>query len=201
MESRVWHRCYDPGVPPALEFRDLTVPQWLERAAREHPDRLALIFLNGRLTYRELKDQVDRFATALNAMGVARESKVAIQLPNLPQFVISYYAIQSLGAVAVPTNPTYTPREIEHQWNDAGCVVAILADFVFEHRVQGIRDRVSVRHYIVASIPEYLRFPLNLLGTEFDWPFTPTHTSSPRFSTLVGSGLHEVLPPLHPGHG
>ena len=164
MEPRVWHRFYDPGVPPSLAFQNLPLPQWLERAVRQHGDRPALIFVNGRLTYRELKDQVDRLATALAAMGVVRESKVAIQLPNLPQFVIAYYAIQSLGAVAVPTNPTYTPREIEYQWNDAGCTVAVLADFIYEHRVKGIRDRLPVRHYIVASIPEYLRFPLNLLA-------------------------------------
>src|SRR5574341_2412032 len=164
MEPLPWHRFYDSGVPGSLQFQDLTLPQWLERAAATHGDRAALVFLNNRISYRELKDQVDRLATALAGMGVGRETRVAIQLPNIPQFVIAYYAIQALGAVAVPTNPTYTPREIEYQWNDADCTVAILADFVYENRVKGIRDRVPVRHYIVASIPEYLRFPLNLLA-------------------------------------
>ena len=164
MDPRPWHRLYDSGVPPAVEFQDLTLPQWLERAARDYGERPALLFLNGRLTYRELKDQVDRLATALAAMGVARETKVAIQLPNLPQFVIAYYAVQSLGAVAVPTNPIYTPREIEHQWNDAGCTVAVVADFIYEHRVKEIQSRLPIRQYIIASIPEYLRFPLSLLA-------------------------------------
>ena len=72
MDPRPWHRFYDPGVPPSLEFQDLTLPQWLERAVRLHGDRPALCFVNGRLTYRELKDQVDRLATALAAMGVVR---------------------------------------------------------------------------------------------------------------------------------
>jgi long-chain acyl-CoA synthetase len=164
MDPRPWHRFYDSGVPPAVDFQDLTLPQWLARAAQQYGDRPALIFVNGRLTYRELKDQVDRLATALAGMGVVRESKVAIQLPNLPQFVIAYYAIQALGAVAVPTNPIYTPREIEHQWNDAGCTVAVLADFIYAHRVKDIRSRLPIRHCIIASIPEYLRFPLNLLA-------------------------------------
>ncbi|MBI3082398.1 MAG: AMP-binding protein, partial [Gemmatimonadetes bacterium] len=164
MESRIWHKFYDSGVPPDVAFEDVALPQWLERAARHYPERPALLFGNGRLSYGELKDQVDRLATALARLGVQRETRVAIQLPNLPQFVIAYYAVQTLGAVAVPTNPIYTPREIEHQWNDAGCTVAVLADFVYESRVKGIRDRVPVRHYIVASIPEYLRFPLNLLA-------------------------------------
>ena len=200
MEPRVWHRFYDPGVPPSLEFQDLTLPQWLERAVRLHGDRPALCFVNGRLTYRELKDQVDRLATALAAMGVVRESKVAIQLPNLPQFVIAYYAIQALGAVAVPTNPTYTPREIEYQWNDAGCTVAVLADFIYEHRVKGIRDRVPIRHYVIASIPEYLRFPLNLLA-----PLKLKRQKPPLVARVApGPGVHffrkliQATPPQPP---
>lgn len=164
MEPLPWHRFYDPGVPASLSFEDLTLPQWLERAEARYGDRAALVFLNSRISYRELKDQADRLATALAGMGVGRETRVAIQLPNIPQFVIAYYAIQALGAVAVPTNPTYTPREIEHQWNDAECPVAVVADFIYAHRVRGLRDRVPVRHYLIASIPEYLRFPLNLLA-------------------------------------
>jgi long-chain acyl-CoA synthetase len=164
MEPSPWHRFYDPGVPASLPFQDLTLPQWLERSAARYPDRTALVFLNNRISYGELKEQVDRLATALATMGVGRQTRVAIQLPNLPQFVIAYYAIQALGAVAVPTNPSYTPREIEHQWNDAECLVAVVADFTYAQRIRGIRDRLPVRQYVVASIPEYLRFPLNLLA-------------------------------------
>ncbi len=63
---------------------------------------------------------------------------MAIQLPNLPQTVIAYYATLSLGAQAVMTNPLYVEREIEHQWNDAGCALAVVADFLFERRIRGI---------------------------------------------------------------
>src|SRR3954470_3473164 len=129
MQNRPWLEHYDPGVPSEPAFEDVTVPQFLERSAAAHPNTLAVVFLNGRLTYRELKDQVDRLATALAALGVAKDSRVAIQLPNLPQTVIAYYATLRLGAQAVFTNPLYTTREMEHQWNDAGCTVAIVTDF------------------------------------------------------------------------
>ena len=62
------------------------------------------------------------------------------------------------------TNPLYTPREISAQWQDAGVTVAILMDFIYEGRVEAIRDQLPVQHYIIASIPEYLRFPLNFLA-------------------------------------
>ncbi len=164
MEPRIWHRSYDGGVPPDIEFEEIPLPGVLERSARAHGDAPAVIFLNCRLTYRQLKEEVDRFATALAGLGVTRETRVAIQLPNLPQTVIAYYATLSLGAQVVMTNPLYVEREVTHQWNDAGCAVAVVADFVFEGRIRGIRHELPVKSYIIASIPEYLRFPLNLLA-------------------------------------
>ena len=152
------------AFPPGLDFEARPLPVFLERSAREHADATALIFLNRQLTYRQFKEDVDRFATALSALGVERGTRVAIQLPNLPQTVIAFYAVLSLGGVVVMTNPLYVAREIEHQWNDAGCTVAITADFLFAQRVAGIRSRLPVQHYVIASIPDYLCFPLNLLA-------------------------------------
>jgi long-chain acyl-CoA synthetase len=164
MEHRVWHDSYDQGVPTSLTFEDLTLSQCLERTAKEHGEKLAVVFMNCRLTYAQLKDEVDRFARALSKLGVEKGTRVAIQLPNLPQVVIGYYAAQKLGAQCVMTNPLYMPREIEHQWNDAAAEVAICADFVYDQKVKAIRDKLPVKHYIIASIPEYLRFPLGWLA-------------------------------------
>jgi len=164
MHNRPWLQHYDPGVPHEAKFEDVPVPQFLTRAAANHPDTTAVMFLNGRLGYRELKDQVDRLATALAALGVAKDTRVAIQLPNLPQTVIAYYATLRLGAQAVLTNPLYTTREMEHQWEDAGCRVAIVTDFTFDQKIKDHRSQLPIAHYVIASIPEYLRFPLNLLA-------------------------------------
>jgi len=164
MEKRVWHVFYDEGIPVTFPFVERTLPESLERAAANHGDATALFFLNRRMTYRELKDQVDRLATALARLGVVKGTRVAVQLPNLPQTVIAYYAALAAGAEVVMTNPLYVAREIEHQWFDSNCEVAILADFIWEQRVKPIRDQLPVKHYIVASIPEYLGFPINLLA-------------------------------------
>jgi long-chain acyl-CoA synthetase len=186
MDRRPWHSAYDPRVPPSLEYEPVTLPGFLARSAARHPDATALVFLNARLTYRELDDQVNRFATALADFGVRKDSRVAIQLPNLPQTVIAYYATLRLGAQAVMTNPLYVPREIEHQWNDAGCTVAVVADFLYGSRVAAIRDRLPVRHYVIASIPEYLRFPLNLLA-----PLKLRRADPPLLARVPpGPGIH-----------
>ena len=186
MQPRVWHRFYDEGVPPGLDFETLPLTAFLERSAREHGDGTSLIFLNRQLTYRQLQEEVDRFATALSNLGVTRGTRVAIQLPNLPQTVIAFYAVLSLGAIVVMTNPLYVEREIEHQWNDAGCSVAITTDFLFARRIAGIRSRLSVRHYVIASIPDYLRFPLNLLA-----PLRLRRAKPPLIASVAaGPGIH-----------
>jgi long-chain acyl-CoA synthetase len=164
MERRPWHRFYENGVNPSIKYDDLTIPQLLERTAARYGGRVALVFQNEGLTYNEFKHSVDRLATALAGLGVGKGGRVAILMPNLPQTAIAYFATMRLGAVAVLTNPLYTEREIEHQWNDAGATVAILTDFLFKGRVEGIRERLEIEHYIVASIPEYLRFPLTFLA-------------------------------------
>ncbi len=186
MQPRVWHRFYDEGVPPGLDFETLPLPDFLERSAREHGNATALIFVNRQLTYRQLQEEVERFAAALSALGVARGTRVAIQLPNLPQTVIAFYAVLSLGATVVMTNPLYVEREIEHQWNDAGCSVAITTDFLFVRRIAGIRPRLSVQHYVIASIPDYLRFPLNLLA-----PLRLRRAKPPLMASVAaGPGVH-----------
>ena len=186
MEARVWHQCYDARVPASLDFEDVPLPRFLERSAARYGEATALIFMNSRLTYRQLKADVDRFATALAALGVGTDTRVAIQLPNLPQTVIAYYATLSLGAQAVMTSPLYVEREIEHQWNDAGCSVAVVADFLFEGRIKDIRSALPVRNYVIASIPEYLRFPLNLLA-----PLKLKKAQPPLMANVEpGEGIH-----------
>ncbi|MDA0667191.1 MAG: long-chain fatty acid--CoA ligase [Planctomycetota bacterium] len=164
MESHRWFDQYEEGVPQNINFEDIPLPSYLEKAVRNYPESNAIHFLNCTLTYRQLKEEVDRFATALAGLGVRKGTRVAVQAPNIPQTAIAFLAIQRLGAHAVMTNPLYMPREIEHQWNDAEVEVAITMDFIWDQKVRAIRDKVPVREFIIASVPEYLGFPLNLLA-------------------------------------
>src|SRR5437867_10785925 len=114
MISRPWLRFYDPGVPQALTVEPRTIPQFLAQATAEFPDATAVIFLNRKLSYRQLSDEVNRFATALTRLGVQKDSRVAIQLPNLPQTVIAYYATLSLGADRKSTRLNSSHRTISY---------------------------------------------------------------------------------------
>jgi long-chain acyl-CoA synthetase len=162
--TRPWHAAYDAGVPHELRFEELTLAAAFTRSAKTHADRPALAFLNATITYARLAELVARFAGALVALGVKPGDRVAIQLPNLPQTVIAFQAALQVGAVAVMTNPLYTLREVEHQWSDAGVTVAITSDFTWMEVLREHRAALAPKQFVVASIPEYLRFPLNWLA-------------------------------------
>jgi len=186
MNQRPWHSAYDDGVPREIEIREMPIAGFAPRAAREYPSRDAWRFAGASMTYERFGEEVARLATALAKLGVEKGTRVAIQLPNLPQVPIAFHAVMMLGGVCVLTNPLYTPREVEHQWNDAGCEVAIVADFVFEPVLRGIRDKLPVKHYLVASIPEYLPIPIRWLA-----PFKLRKKKKPLWAKVkTGDGVH-----------
>ncbi len=164
METRPWHQHYSPGVPTEIDLEEVPLSRYLERTAARVPGKVAVSFKNCTLTYAALKSEAERLATAMQGMGIGPGKSVAIQLPNIPQTVIATQAALMTGARVVMTNPLYTGREIEHQWNDAEVDLAITADFIWVARVREMRDRLPAKNYIIASIPEYLKFPLNLLA-------------------------------------
>ena len=156
MEERVWHRFYDQGVPASIDFEGVSVPGFLEQSALEYGDSTAVIFMNCRLTYRQLKEEVDRFATALARLGVGKDTRVAIQLPNLPQTVVAYYATLSLGAHVVMTNPLYVEREITHQWDGCWMLPRGGCGFPVRESHQGHSREVArhrLRHRIDPGVP------------------------------------------------
>jgi long-chain acyl-CoA synthetase len=160
--GRPWLRSYDSGVAPAIDIPPITIPDFLRRSAQQHPNQIATVFLGGRLTYRQLLEDANRFAHGLAALGVKSGDRVAIMLPNCPQTIIAYYATLSLGAIAVMTNPLYTEPELVRQWTETGVDVAVVLDRLWP-RVRIVRATVPLRQVIVTGIQDYLPFPKNLL--------------------------------------
>lgn len=186
MERRSWHQHYPAGTTPSIEYEERAIPEFLRQTARERPDAPALAFFNRELSYRELDDHVSRFGRALSDLGVQPGHRVAVHLPNLPQTVIAYQAALAIGAQVVLTNPLYTPHELEHQWNDAEIDVAVTADFLYDQTIEAARAKLSPKHYIIASIPDYMRFPLNWLA-----PFKLRRSDPPTIAKVeYGDGVH-----------
>ncbi|HVE98548.1 MAG TPA: AMP-binding protein [Mycobacteriales bacterium] len=160
--DRPWLASYPPEVPTEYEFPEVPLTRLLDDAAAAFPTTTALAFLGSTLTYRELKDSVDRFAAALAGLGVVKGDRVAIVLPNCPQNVITFFAALRLGAIVVQHNPLYTEKEMGHQLADSGAKVVVCLDKVYE-TVAKVRTSTAVEHVVVASITEYLPAAKQLL--------------------------------------
>jgi long-chain acyl-CoA synthetase len=162
MEDRIWQKAYVSEVPKSVDFEDLTISEFLSRTAKRFPKRCALTFLGKKISYAELERLANRFANALIKLGVKPGERVGLLLPNVPQIVIAYYGIWRAGAVAVPVNPLYTDREIEHQFNSSGTTSVITLDLLAP-RVLAMRSTTKVKTVISAHINDYLPFPTKQL--------------------------------------
>lgn len=157
-----WTAHYEDGVPEQIDYEAVCLPEFLERSARDFPDNMALLFQGYRMSYRELKAMVDRFATVLTGFGIQKGDSVAILLPNVIPCVIAYYAILKIGGIVVMNNPLYSDRELEHQFNDSGAKLLITLDLL-GNRMIDLRPKTSIKEIIYTSIGDYLPFPKNLL--------------------------------------
>jgi long-chain acyl-CoA synthetase len=160
--EKTWHRFYDEGVPFEVDPPKDPLPVHLEKTARDFPQVTATEFVGARLTYQQLAAQVSRFAASLSRLGVKPGDRVAIMLPNCPQTIIAYYAVLSIGAVVVMTNPMYVEREMIHQFNDSGAKVVVGLDHLFP-RINKVWKETKVEQLVITSIRDYLPFPLKLL--------------------------------------
>jgi long-chain acyl-CoA synthetase len=195
-----WIRHYEPGVPAHLEIPDQPLTWLLGRTASRYPGHTALIYYGRRLSYAQLAQGAQRFATALQSLGVNKGERVAIALPNIPQYPIAFYGALLAGAVVVPTNPLYTEREMQHQLADSGARVLVMLD-TFYPTVRAVRKQTAVDHIILTSpadfLPPLLR-ALSPLSQRRTRSHEPPLTQKERHDDQTLHVMHTLLEP-HPG--
>ncbi|MBO0992250.1 long-chain-fatty-acid--CoA ligase [Bacillus sp. SD088] len=162
MESRPWLKMYPKSIPTKLKYEPRTVQSYLIDTARNFPKKVAIHFMGKEMTYQELYESVLKMANYLKEIGVKKGDRIAIMLPNCPQYVISYYASLLTGAVVVQTNPLYKEREIEYQMKDSGARIIIALDILYP-RISKVIKQTKLEHIVVTAISDYLPFPKNLI--------------------------------------
>lgn len=161
--ERPWLDYYDKEVTPNIDYENIPIFGYLDRAADKFPRRKAVVFNNWSITYKKLREQAEIIAANLRHLGLQPGERISIMLPNLPQTILSYWGALKSGAVVVMTNPLYMETELIHQINDAGCRFMIVLDHLWP-KIKTVRDRLpTVEKYIVTSIPDCLGFPLKYL--------------------------------------
>jgi len=118
-DDRPWFQFYAPGMSYRLDYPEVPLFQFLDDSAKKFPERAALVFYGKTTSYQNLKNLSDRFAQTLQNLGIEKGDRVAFLLPNSPQFLIAYFGILKAGGVAVPLNPLYLSKELDHVLADA----------------------------------------------------------------------------------
>src|SRR5687767_4386226 len=160
-----WLAHYDSDVRPSLApYPDKTLIDYLDQLAGAHATAPALLFKGATMTYGQLQAESDAFAAALGALGVRKGDRVALLLPNSPQFFVAEFGVWKAGAVCVPLNPIYSERELEHVLRSVGAETVITLTPFYE-RIKKIQPQTKVTRVIATSIKEYLPRVLRVLFT------------------------------------
>ena len=152
--ARPWEQHYDYWVRPHMAYPGRPLGDILSITAVQRPDKVATHFLGAELTFLDLKRRSDALAASLAAMGVGKGDRVAIMLPNCPQYIIAAFGILRLGAVIVNVNPSYTEREFLVIAGDSTPRVLITID-ALAPMVQNVRPQTNIERIIVTSLAEY----------------------------------------------
>ena len=154
--DRRWLRHYPPGVPAEIDTSKITsLAAMLEDSFRRFRDRPAVIFMDKTLSYGAIDEASRALGAYLQSTGMARGSRVAIMMPNVPQYPVATAAILRAGFVVVNVNPLYTARELESQLKDCGAETIIVLEN-FASVAQRALPQTAVKNVIVASIGDMI---------------------------------------------
>jgi len=166
--EKPWFKFYDDGVPRTVEIPPVTMPHFFDEAVRRYPSHPVAIFFGKKFSYRDMDAMVNRFAARLAELGVKKGDRIALILPNLPQYPVCHFAAMKLGAIIVPTNPLYVERELENQLKSSGAETVVVLDLLFP-RLMRVKAATAVKNIIVAGVKDYLPQPLKSLYPIKQW--------------------------------
>jgi long-chain acyl-CoA synthetase len=164
----------------------------IDECLEKYDRRKAIVFLGFEITYGELKKFIDIFATSLADLGVKKNAKIIIYLPNTPQWIIAFLGAMKIGAVPVPISPLYTPTEVAYMSNDCGAEIIVCQDTNFGY-VKEIMPKSTLKKIIYTNIADMLPWWKRAHGFLFDlvprgkvkrdegvWHFTDLLSNTPN---------------------
>ncbi len=156
--EKIWLKSYPDGVPHTIDADQYrSVATFLDESFKKHAASPYTVCMDCWMSYGQLDTLSEALGAWLQSKGLEPGARVAIMLPNIPQFPVTMSGILRAGYTCVNVNPLYTARELEHQLNDSGATtIVILENFV--HTLSEVIDKTNVRHVVVASMGDLLGF-------------------------------------------
>jgi long-chain acyl-CoA synthetase len=155
--EKLWHKKWPEVYPKSLKYYEGNVVDFMEASAERFPDRAAFIFMGRTMSFAELRDQSLRLAAALASLGVRQGDRVALFMPNCPQFAVSYYAVLKIGAVVTMCSPLNSATELLYQLNDSGAETLITLKLtLLTGKLLKVREQTDLKRIIVSGLEEAL---------------------------------------------
>lgn len=149
-------------VPATLDYFQGSMYEAVEKIAQKYPEYIAYDFMGRSTTYKKFVEQINLCARALKAIGIREGDKITICMPNCPQTVIMFYAVNLVGGIANMVHPLSSEKEIEFYLKESGSICALTLD-QFYHKFEAVRQHVdSLNNVIIASIKDELSKPIKV---------------------------------------
>ncbi len=188
--ARPWLDQYPPGIPADIDSdRYRSLVDLLETSFTRHADRVACSFMGRDFRYADLERDSRALAACLQDLGLRLGERVAVMLPNLPQYPVAAAAILRAGCVLVNVNPLYTPRELEHQLRDSGASAIVVLE-QFAATLQACLARTAVRHVVLCAVGDRLG-PVR--GRVVDFVLRHLRQRVPRFELPQALRFNDAL--------
>ncbi|GAB4401086.1 MAG: long-chain fatty acid--CoA ligase [Rhodoferax sp.] len=156
MTDRIWLQSYPPGVPADVDVNQYSsLVEMMEESFQKFAPRPAYSFMGKELSYKQVDQLSQAFGAYLQSLGLARGDRVAVMMPNVPQYPIAVAAILRAGFILVNVNPLYTPRELEHQLNDAGAKAVVILEN-FAATLEKCIAHTPVQHVVLCAMGDQL---------------------------------------------
>ncbi len=182
--TKPWLKYYPQDVPEEVDVPDVSIPELFDQMADRYGSKTALIFYGKKISYAKLKELVDRFATALADLGVAKGDTVALYLLNCPQYVIAYFGTLKVGAKVTPISPVYTSIEVKHQLEDSEAKTVVCQDILYDN-VE--KTGTALKNVVLTNIAEYLPALKKILGkSALGKVYREMHVPTPKFMEEAG---------------
>ncbi len=159
--SKPWLQYYHQDVPHTEEVPEKSLVELFDECAEKYANNLAVIFYGNKINFKQLQDEVNRFATALSQLGVKKGDKVALYLLNSPQYIIAYFAILKVGGTVTPISPVYTSSEVKHQLTDSGARTLVCQDILYDNIA---KTGIKLNRVFLTGISDYLPTIRRMIG-------------------------------------
>ncbi|MBV8469355.1 MAG: long-chain-fatty-acid--CoA ligase [Burkholderiaceae bacterium] len=161
--EKIWLQHYPAGVPAEIDVeRYASLVDLMDDAFKRFPDRPAYTMMGSTISFAQVEEGSRALAAYLQGLGLEKGDRVALMMPNVPQYPIAVAAVLRAGMVVVNVNPLYTPRELEHQLKDAGAKAIVIIEN-FAATLQQVIAHVPTKHVVLAAMGDMLGFPKGAL--------------------------------------